>query len=78
MGVLKILDRKFGDKPLSWDKGKPDEVEAAKQEFEFLVKEKKYKAFAIDASKPDRKGSPLHFFDPTVEEVLLVPQMSGG
>ncbi len=78
MGVLKTLDRSLGDKSVTWDKGKEAEVEAARSEFEFLVKEKKYKAYAIDTSKPDRKGQEIRFFDPALEEILLVPQMAGG
>jgi hypothetical protein len=78
MGVLKALDRALGDKSVSWDKGKPEQVEAAKQEFEYLVKEKRYKAYRIDPSKPGRKGVPVAAFDPAAEELLLVPQMQGG
>jgi hypothetical protein len=78
MGILKTLDRSLGDKSIAWDRGKSDEVESARQSFEYLVREKKYKAYKIDASKTDRKGEEVRFFDPTAEELLLVPSLVGG
>lgn len=78
MGRLRILDRALGDKSISWDKGKRDEVEVARQEFEFLVKEKGWLAYAVDPSKPDRKGRQVRAFDVNAEELVLVPAMVGG
>lgn len=76
MGTLKILDRELGDKRVTWDKGKVEEVELARAEFEFLTKEKKYLAY-----RPGKGGEPgekLDEFDPLLEEVILRPQLAGG
>lgn len=76
MGAMKVLDRELGDKRVSWDKGKSHEVDAAKREFDYLVKEKGYFAY-----KPGRRGEPgdqVREFDSTLEELILIPQKVGG
>lgn len=71
MGVLKVMSREHGDRPLNWDKGKKDEVDAARRDFDFLVREKGYHALT-------KAGDRVREFDPSLEEVILVPQVVGG
>lgn len=76
MGAIKVLDKSLGDKPITWDKGKPDEVDAARAEFDFFVKERGYTAYKV--GRGGKPGEHIRSFDPTLEEVVLVPQKQGG
>lgn len=76
MGAMKVMDPKLGDKRVTWDKGKKDEVDVAKREFDFLVQEKGYLAYEVGArGKP---GKQIRAFDPALEEVILRPSLVGG
>ena len=68
---------KNGDTKSIWDKNNPDEVEAARQQFNYLVKQKKYVAFHVEGDKGE-KGSQMKEFDPKAERVIFVPPMAGG
>jgi len=68
---------KEGDTKSIWDKNNPDEVEAARKQFDFLVREKKYMAFHVEGEKGD-KGKQMKEFDPKAERVIFVPPMAGG
>jgi hypothetical protein len=64
-----------GDTKVTWDRSKPDEVEAAKAAFDKLMA-KGYTAFRAETG--DRKGEKLTNWDPTAERIILVPRISGG
>lgn len=66
-----------GDTKAFWDAGKPEEVEAARRQFDFLVKEKKYSAFHV-RGKDGAQGEQMRAFDPAAERIIFVPQMQGG
>lgn len=68
---------KEGDTKVIWDKNNPEEVESAKRQFDFLVKEKKYAAFHVEGDKGD-KGRQMREFDPKAERIIFVPPMAGG
>jgi hypothetical protein len=84
MNVQQILDVKLGpgqsimavmnedgDKQTIWNRNNPDEVEAARREFDFLKGEKRFMAYRVEG--PDgRKGEVLHRFDPKADRKLLV------
>jgi hypothetical protein len=65
-----------GDTKTIWDPDNPDEVEAAETQFETLVGEKKYLAFAV--KRNGEKGEQIREFDPTLGKIILVPPMQGG
>lgn len=65
-----------GDTKLTWDPRQPPEVEAARRQFEFLTKEKRYSAFKMNVS--GERGEMIHTFDPAAERIVLAPQMQGG
>lgn len=71
--VMKALDH-TGDSEISWDPGKPDEVDAARQVWDKLVGEKKYLAYRVDGKGRTR----IRAFDPKARKVVLTPQLVGG
>jgi len=76
VGEFSILGRK-GDTRVIWDRNNTDEVEAARRQFNFLVKEKKAAAFEV--LKGGEKGTKRYYeFDPNAEKMIIVPQMGGG
>lgn len=76
--TIRRLDRVAGDIRKSWDKGKKEEVEAARADFEHFTKELKYLAYKVDPTKNDKKGEQIRFFDPNAEEIVLIPALAGG
>ena len=75
--VMKILTKRDGDREVTWDKGKEQEVKDAQASFDNHVKKQGYKAYAIDPSTGG-KGQEIKEFDPNLEKIILVPQMRGG
>lgn len=66
-----------GDTKVIWDKNKPEEVEAARLMFDALRK-KNYLAFKVKGDKGDKGDEQIREFDPTVERMILTPQMQAG
>ena len=66
-----------GDVKSIWDPNKADEVEAKRREFEYLTKEKKYRAYRVTGTNGDR-GEPMDTFEAAAGRVLFVPPMQGG
>jgi hypothetical protein len=74
VGEMSIMDGS-GHKQLTWDTNRPDEIAAAQKAFNRLVA-KGYSAFASEKKmEPKYRVSK---FDPTMEEVIMVPRMVGG
>lgn len=65
-----------GDTKLTWDPRRPEEVQAARLQFDYLVKEKKYAAFRMEAS--GEKGEQIRTFDAQAERIIMAPPMQGG
>ncbi|MDB5762006.1 MAG: hypothetical protein JWQ21_1001 [Herminiimonas sp.] len=74
VGEMSIMDR-TGHKQMKWDTDKLDEITAAKETFDTLVK-KGYSAFG-SKTKMEPKHT-IKEFDPTMEEVVMVPRTVGG
>ncbi len=74
IGEMSIMDRS-GHKSLKWDMDKLDEIAAAKETFDSLIKEG-YSAFG-GQTKTEPKHT-IKEFDPTMEEVVMVPRTVGG
>lgn len=74
-GLIESLDR-TGDTKIMFDRNNPTEVEVAKAAFEAHLKKggMAYKAEGKDGTKGER----IKKFDPTVERMILVPQLVGG
>lgn len=75
MGELRKLD-KTGDTKIIWDPDKQDEVDAAEETFNRLIK-KGYNAFEVGlrGKKTSRKVTK---FDPNLEKLILAPALQGG
>lgn len=71
---LVILDH-TGDTKIIWDADKPEEVEAAREQFDKLRK-KGYAAYSVD--RKGEKGEVLRKFDPDAEKLILAPPTVGG
>jgi hypothetical protein len=74
VGEMSIMDRS-GHKQLKWDTDKLDEIEVAKETFDTLVK-RGYSAFG-SKTKMEAKHT-IKEFDPTMEELIMVPRTVGG
>lgn len=66
-----------GDVKSIWDHNNAVEVEAKRREFEYLTKEKKYKAYRVTGTNGER-GEPMDTFEAAAGRVLFVPPMQGG
>lgn len=75
MGQLAVMGR-AGDTKVIWDPNNADEVEAARAQWDKLVGERKFAAFAVGPK--GQKADRLKEFDPSIEKVILVPPMAGG
>ncbi len=64
----------FSEKKVVWDKNKPDEVEAARKQFESLVG-KGYMAFTIGKLGEEKQ---IKEFDPEVGRIFFAPVLQGG
>lgn len=73
-GEMAIMDR-TGDLKIMWDSERPEEVAAARKQFDELTG-KGYAAFAVD--RKGEKGELIRRFDPEVEKIILAPQLKGG
>lgn len=74
IGEMNIMDRS-GHKQMRWNTDKLDEILAAKETFDSLVKEG-YSAFG-SKTKTEAKHL-VKEFDPTMEELVVVPRTVGG
>lgn len=64
-----------GDSRIIWDPDNPDEVDAARAQFDTLVG-KGYAAYAV--RRGGEKGERVRKFDPTAERLILAPATRGG
>jgi hypothetical protein len=71
-----VLGRE-GDTKYMWDKNSPVEVEAARHQFDYFVKKKKYLAFKATGPNGE-KGEHVKEFDPNHERYIFAPPMVGG
>ncbi|WP_136418662.1 hypothetical protein [Herbaspirillum sp. ST 5-3] len=74
IGEMSIMDAS-GHKELKWKMGDPKEIAAAQETFDRLL-EKGYSAFGSE-----QKAETKHVvkeFDPTLEELVMVPRTVGG
>lgn len=71
---LVVLDES-GDSKIIWDADNQDEVDAAKSTFDSLRK-KGYVAYSVN--RKGDAGEVMTKFDPSVEKVILAPQLKGG
>lgn len=74
VGQMNIMDSS-GHSRLTWELDRPDQIAAAREVFDSLI-QKGYSAFGSKA-KTDAKRT-LDTFDPTLEELVMVPRTVGG
>lgn len=74
IGEMSIMDTS-GHKQLKWKMDSVDEISVAKQTFDTLVKEG-YTAFGSHAKTEAKQA--VKEFDPTMEDVVMVPRTVGG
>jgi len=75
VGELRVMTPKDGDYKVTWDRDRPEEVEAARETFERL-KKKGHIAYALRAN--GKQGEVLREFDPESEAIVLAPALAGG
>jgi hypothetical protein len=74
MGQIRIMGR-TGDARLTWDTDNQNEVDAAEEMFDRLVRQH-YVAFHVNEN--GKEGSVMKRFDPEAGKIIMVPPMSGG
>jgi hypothetical protein len=72
---MDVLDRS-GHLTVNWDPDNNEEVRAARATFTEMIG-KGYSAFLVGDEKGQR-GERIRTFDPSVEEMILVPPVQGG
>jgi hypothetical protein len=75
MGEIRLMGQR-GDTRIIWNPRDPDEVAAAKRQFDDLVGEKRFLAFNVTAG--GGKGTQITEFDPNAEKLIIAPPMGGG
>lgn len=76
LGEMEILDTS-GHTKTTWDPEKPEEVAAAKLQFETLTGNGRYKAFRV--KRDGSEGEPMKKFDPdSAAMILLIPAITPG
>jgi hypothetical protein len=73
-GVMNIMDDS-GHRQLHWDMANAKDIAAAQKTFDRLVKQG-YAAFG--ATGPGEAKRTITAFDPTMDEVVMVPRIVGG
>jgi hypothetical protein len=76
MGWLRIIDRE-GDRQIEWQQSDPESLVRAEQEIAKWLEQPGHLAFGFRRSRSEA-GEKLFWFDSTLYEILLVPQMRGG
>jgi len=74
VGEMSIMDSS-GHKELKWNMDRLEEIAVAKSTFDKLVKEG-YSAFGTHTKSEPRHA--IKEFDPTMEDVVMVPRIVGG
>lgn len=74
IGAMNIMDNS-GHRQVHWDMSNSKEIAAAQKTFDRLVKQG-YAAFGSAKSAEPKQA--IAAFDPTMEEVVMVPRIVGG
>jgi hypothetical protein len=81
MSVLRILSH-LGDSAISWDAERAatgdEEAQAAIQEAERIFAAERARGAAAFRTVPGRPAERIERFDPSAEEIILVPRVAGG
>ena len=64
-----------GDTKVIWDAENEHEVDAAKAQFDILIK-KGFSAFKV--KKDGEAGKKIKYFDPNAGSIIMVPMVAGG
>lgn len=84
MGALRVLDKEAGDIKINWDPKMPEEIAAAKEQFDKLVGKqttiggKKYKYAAFSVKKDGEKNKKITAFDPQAALIIIAPEVETG
>lgn len=73
-GTMHVMDQ-TGHTSVTWDIDQPDEVAAARETFDRLIRAG-YSAFAVEGR--DQQGRRITTFDPQAGKLMMVPQLRGG
>lgn len=74
---MKIMQPLLGDDHVTWDPADEKSVTTAKEKFDAAVK-KGGKAFKVVYESVRKTGEQIKEFDPSLKEILIVPQLAGG
>ena len=81
MGMLRVMSRR-GDDRVAWDgqkvqAGDPDATAAVREAERIFAQEraKGATAFRVEPGKPTQR---IEHFDPTAEQIVMVPRVVGG
>jgi hypothetical protein len=81
MGVLRVLSRR-GDDHITWDEQKlpmnDPEMMAAIREAERIFAETRAKGATAFRIEPGKSPQKIDQFDPTAQQIIMVPRVVGG
>ena len=75
-GVMSMLTPRHGDLRVMWDRNNNEEVTAARETFDRMIREG-HIAYQAVGKKGDR-GEVMRTFDPRAERIIMVKQNQGG
>lgn len=77
MAQLTMMRAGVGDFPIKWHMDKPEEIKAARENFEICKKQKCafFRVSRVDGKPTTQK---ITEFDPNAEEIMVVPPQAGG
>jgi hypothetical protein len=76
MAEMAVMDPKHGDLKVIWDPARPAEVDAAREQFDKLMKTGNYLAYRVRTG--GGKGEQIREFDASAEKLILAPALRGG
>lgn len=78
MSKLRVMDQRKGDKTLEWDPTAKDSTLVAEAEFNKIMQAGGFMAFMVTPGETRRTGEQIKEFDPSAEEILIMPALQGG
>lgn len=77
LGFMKIMGPQ-GDEKMTWDQNDDVQVKKARDKFNEMLKDGKYRAYVSKDIAGQRKGEEVFEFPRTAERLIMVPDFVGG
>lgn len=82
MGILRVLSARSGDEQTAWDPAAAaddlDAQAALEEATHIFTRERKRGAIAVRVMSSGRSPERIEHFDPTAQQIILIPRVVGG